>query len=113
MASAMDEVSLGGRVLGQAVRYTLGERLGTGGWGTVYAAVQAELGRPVAVKVLHTNVALTQDGLSRFEREAKAAAALGHPNIAQVTDFQSNPGEPPFLVMELLAGSTLGAVVDF
>jgi serine/threonine-protein kinase len=96
-----------GRILGG--RYRLGERLGHGGWGSVYAAVQMDLGRPVAVKVLHDSVALAPDGLVRFEREAKAAAALGHPNIAQVTDFQANAGEPPFLVMELLTGSTLGA----
>jgi serine/threonine-protein kinase len=105
----MDDEVLSGRVLGG--RYTLGERLGKGGWGSVYAAVQADLGRAVAVKVLHANVALTSDGLARFEREAKAAAALGHPNIAQVTDFQANPGEQAFLVMELLTGRTLGATL--
>ena len=105
----MDEPVHSGKVL--AGRYSLGARLGAGGWGAVYAAVQTDLGRPVAIKVLHTNVALAPDGLARFEREAKAAAALGHPNIAQVSDFQTNPGEPPFLVMELLTGGTLGAAL--
>jgi serine/threonine-protein kinase len=98
-----------GRVLGG--KYTLAERLGAGGWGSVYAAMQNDLGRKVAIKVLHTSVALAPDGLARFEREAKAAAALGHPNIAQVTDFQANPGEPPFLVLEYLTGSTLGSIM--
>ena len=98
-----------GRVLGG--RYRLGERLGQGGWGSVYAAVQVDLGRPVAIKVLHTSVALSSDGLARFEREARSAAALGHPNIAQVTDFSASSGEPPFLVMELLTGATLGATM--
>ena len=52
-------------------RYTLGEQLGKGGWGSVYAAMQTDLGRPVAIKVLHTSVALAPDGLARFEREAR------------------------------------------
>ncbi len=95
-----------------AGRYAIGERLGEGAWGAVYAAVQTDLGRKVAVKILHTNIALEQEGIARFQREARAAAALGHPNIAQVTDFQSNPNEPPFLVMELLAGETLGSVLQ-
>ena len=105
----MEEALQSGRILGG--RYRLGERLGQGGWGSVYAAMQIDLGRPVAIKVLHTSVALSADGLARFEREARAAAALGHPNIAQVTDFAANPGEPPFLVMELLTGATLGAAM--
>ena len=105
----MEEAVQTGRIL--AGRYRLGERLGQGGWGSVYAAVQIDLGRPVAIKVLHQSVALSSDGLLRFEREAKAAAALGHPNIAQVSDFAANPGEPPFLVMELLTGATLGAAM--
>ena len=105
----MEEAVQTGRIL--AGRYRLGERLGQGGWGSVYAAVQMDLGRPVAIKVLHASVALAPDGLARFEREAKAAAALGHPNIAQVSDFAANPGEPPFLVMELLTGATLGAAM--
>ena len=105
----MEEAVQTGRILGG--RYRLGERLGQGGWGSVYAAVQIDLGRPVAIKVLHASVALAPDGLLRFEREAKAAAALGHPNIAQVSDFAANPGEPPFLVMELLTGATLGAAM--
>jgi serine/threonine-protein kinase len=92
-------------------RYLVRERLGQGGWGSVFAALQTDLGRPVAVKVLHLDVAIERDGLARFEREARAAAALGHPNIAQVTDFQAAPGEPPFLVMELLSGETLGAAI--
>jgi serine/threonine protein kinase len=55
-----------GKVLGG--RYSLGAKLGAGGWGSVYAAVQTDLGRPAAIKVLHTSVALESDGLVRFER---------------------------------------------
>ena len=108
----MDDAVLSGKVVGQSGRqYRLGERLGAGGWGSVYAGVQVELGRPVAIKILHKDVAHASDGLLRFEREARSAAALGHPNIAQVSDFQANPGEPPFLVMELLTGATLGTTL--
>jgi serine/threonine protein kinase len=102
--------SYSGRVLGG--RYAVGELLGEGGWGAVYAAVQTDLGRKVAIKILHLDVAITAEAVSRFEREAKAAAALGHPNIAQVTDFHpGSPSEPPFLVMELLTGATLGTLL--
>jgi serine/threonine protein kinase len=97
-----------GRVLGG--RYAVGELLGEGGWGSVYAAVQRDLDRKVAIKILHVDVAISTEGVSRFQREARAAAALGHPNIAQVTDFSAgSPTEPPFLVMELLTGATLGS----
>ena len=50
--------------------------------------------------------------LERFQREARAVAALGHPHIVAVTDFQDNPGEPPFLVMERLVGESLGDLLE-
>jgi serine/threonine-protein kinase len=105
----MSGPSYTGKTLGG--RYAVGELLGEGGWGAVYAAVQSDLGRNVALKILHVDVALASDAVSRFQREARAAAALGHPNIVQVTDFQANPGEPPFLVMERLTGATLGTLL--
>ena len=93
-----------GAVLGG--RYQIGAPLGSGGWGLVYEATQLDLGRRVAVKVLREGAVALGD-LQRFEREARAAAALGHPNIVQVFDFQLPPGGPPFLVMEHLPGRSL------
>ncbi|MEO8800006.1 MAG: protein kinase [Polyangiaceae bacterium] len=89
----------------------MGATLGKGGMGVVYQAVQEDLGRRVAVKVLNSDLAFQSDGLQRFRLEAQSAAALGHPNIVQVTDFQANAGEPAFLVMELLEGRSLGQTI--
>jgi serine/threonine-protein kinase len=91
-----------GRVLDG--RYRIEEQLGAGGVGAVYCGTQIALGRPVAIKILHEGVhpSFTQ----RFEREAKALAALRHPNIVAVTDY-GVCDDTPFLVMELLEGETL------
>ena len=78
--------------------------LGEGGMGEVYRAKDPALGREVAIKVLPDTFASDPDRLARFEREAKAMAALNHPNIAQVYGFEKNPAA---LVMELLEGRTL------
>jgi serine/threonine-protein kinase len=79
--------------------------------GTVYEGLQIDLRRRVAVKVLHASAA-HGDGLVRFRREAEAAAALRNTHIVQVSDFQANGVEPPFLVMELLEGRSLAEVLD-
>lgn len=96
----MSEPNFSGRVLGG--RYRVGRLLGRGGMGMVYEAHQEDLGRRVAIKVLRSD---SVEALDRFEREARAAAALGNPHIVQIFDF--SPADPPFLVMELLAGETL------
>lgn len=102
---------LEGRLLGGA--YRIGRLIGQGAMGAVYEATHERLGRPVAVKLLlRGNGPLAPDQVQRFEREARAAAALGHPNIVQVTDFQWISGEPPVLVMERLAGESLGAHLE-
>ena len=98
-----------GRILGG--RYQLGVRLGQGGFGAVFDAIQMDLGRRVVVKVLHPRVARDPQNLWRFEQEARSAAGLGHPNIVQVTDFQRPTGEPAFLVMERLDGYSLAEVL--
>ena len=103
--------ALSGRTLGSGA-YRVGALLGQGAMGAVYEGVQEALGRVVAIKVLHASRGnLRQDQFARFQREARAAAALGHANIVQITDFQWVVGEPPFLVMEKLVGQSLGAAI--
>jgi eukaryotic-like serine/threonine-protein kinase len=80
--------------------------LGAGGMGEVYRALDASLKREVAIKVLPTYLSRDADRLRRFEQEARAAAALNHPNILAVYHFGSFGGAP-YLVSELLVGETL------
>ncbi|HEX2476001.1 MAG TPA: protein kinase, partial [Lacipirellulaceae bacterium] len=80
--------------------------IGAGGMGEVYRARDARLGRDVAVKVLPEQLANTAKALSRFEREAKALAALSHPNLVVIFDVGREQGIS-FAVMEFLAGETL------
>ena len=80
--------------------------IGAGGMGEVYRARDPRLGRDVAIKVLATSAAVSQDQLRRFEDEARAAAALNHPNILSVLDVGSHDGSP-YVVFELLAGETV------
>src|ERR1700678_4296061 len=80
--------------------------LGTGGMGEVYRARDSQLKREVAIKALPHFVSLDPNRLRRFEQEAQAAAALNHPNILAVHQFGAFEGAP-YLVSELLEGSTL------
>ena len=73
----------------------------------MWEAVHEQLGRRLAVKVLHPRLSDRGEVLARFKREAETTARLGHPNIVQVTDFQWKVGEPAWLVMELLSGESL------
>jgi eukaryotic-like serine/threonine-protein kinase len=80
--------------------------IGAGGMGEVFRARDGKLARDVAIKVLPERVAQHPDALARFEREAKAVAALSHPNILAIHDFGSHDGTA-YAVMELLEGKTL------
>jgi TolB-like protein/tetratricopeptide (TPR) repeat protein len=91
--------------------YEILSPLGAGGMGEVYRARDKKLDRDVAVKVLPQSVASDPDTLSRFEREAKAIAALSHPNILSIFDFGTHDGIA-YAVMELLEGETLRGKID-
>ncbi len=88
-------------------RYEVLSPLGAGGMGEVYRARDTQLDRRVALKVLPDDVASDPDRLKRFEREAKATAALSHPNVLTVFDVGREGGRA-YLVFDLLEGSTLG-----
>ncbi len=91
-----------------AETYEIDRQLGRGGMGEVWLARHTRLaGKWVAVKVLHVQGNVTQEALARFRREAEIAARLEHPNIVQVLDFNTLPTGEPFLVMELLKGTSL------
>jgi eukaryotic-like serine/threonine-protein kinase len=87
-------------------RYRLQRLLGTGGMATVWLAQDESLARPVAVKVMADTLAADRDWVRRFEREARAAASLSHPNVVPVFDYGTERGRP-FLVMQYVAGGTL------
>ena len=92
-----------GQVLGH---YKVLEQIGTGGMGEVYRARDERLGRDVALKLVRPSSAKDPDRLRRFEHEARAAAALNHPNIVAIYDIGMHDGVP-FIVSELLEGKTL------
>jgi serine/threonine protein kinase len=93
--------------------YRVVEKLGAGGMGRVYRVDHITLGRPYALKILHSEV-LQRDprSIDRFVREARAASRIQHPNIIDVFDFGYLADGRPYFVMELLAGESLGDLID-
>src|SRR3954471_2805555 len=95
-----------------ADRYLLGERLGTGGMSTVHLAVDRRLEREVAVKLLAEHLAEDQQFVTRFRREALAAASLVHPNVVQVFDFGlDEQSGRHYIVMEYIRGQSAAEIL--
>ena len=99
-----------GTVIGK--KYVIDRVIGSGGMGTVYEALQQDVNRRVAVKVLKKID--DSSGLldARFQREARAAGRIGHDNVLEVTDFGIDADGPAFLVMPLLEGCSLGGLIE-
>jgi serine/threonine protein kinase/lipopolysaccharide biosynthesis regulator YciM len=99
-------------LIGRTVsHYRILEQLGEGGMGVVYLAEDTLLGRRVAIKTLHSRTGHDPQFRGRFLREARAVSALSHPHIATIYDYGETEDGEPYIVMELIKGSTLGELM--
>ena len=93
-------------------RYQIIRTIGEGGMANVYLAYDTILDREVAVKVLRGDLASDEKFVKRFQREAKAASSLNHPNIVEMYDVGEDDGKY-FIVMEYIKGQTLKSLIRF
>ncbi len=99
-------------MIGKTVsHYKIIEKIGEGGMGEVYLADDLKLERKVAIKFLPQHLTLNRESVERFEREAKAAASLNHPNIVIIHEIAEEAGQT-FIVMEYVDGKTLRDVIN-
>ncbi len=103
------ELDVGSEIDG---RYRIMELIGEGGMGKVYLAEHVEIGKRVALKVLHPSYSRMPDLVERFRREARAASKIGHPNIVDVTDSGATNDGSVYFVMEYLEGVELGSIIE-
>ena len=94
-----------------AGRFELVEVVGSGGMSSVYRAYDRLLERPVAVKILHGHYLSDEEAVERFQREARSAAQLAHPNIVTVIDRGEDDGRP-YIVFEYVEGENLKQLVQ-
>lgn len=99
-----------GRTL--ANKYRIEAPIGSGAMGTIYRAEQMALAKTIVIKVLHKHLMGDQELLQRFEREARAASRLNHPNCVQIIDFGSLPDGALYIAMEFIAGIDLADLIE-
>lgn len=113
VASSSNPGAPGSSVVGSLIggRYRVRRLRGEGGMGRVYEAEHIEIGKRVAVKILHPGYSQTPDLVERLRREARAASRIGHPNVVDVTDSGTTDDGAFFFVMEYLEGRELGEII--
>jgi len=114
LAFPREEESLGVDFIGRVIdsRYRVLRKIGEGGMGTVFAAEHVEIGKIVAIKILHPHYSTEQELVERFRREARAASRIGHPNIIDVMDFGTTDDGCAYFIMEHLDGIDLADVLS-